>query len=101
MSLREWTVGRLVAAWAVWLILAFGGAIAVAVVYAHGEASTVSGAPGQAGGSAVPRISGGGGVEFGTGGALVLLLTLVGPPAIVTATWMWQRGGGDRPPNDR
>lgn len=92
MSLREWTGGRIAALWVLWLILALGGALAVAVAYTLWWAPVLGAVPAE---SSVPgglQLTGGGGVEVRSGVVLLVLVALVLPPAVLTAAWLRQRG---------
>ena len=83
MSLREWTGWRVTAAWVLWLVLACGGALVAAIWYAHAPQ-----APSTLGHAAGPTIVRS--YSIALDGWLVLG-ALVGPPALVTAAWLWQR----------
>ena len=85
MSLREWTGWRVTAAWALWLVLACGGALAAAITYARVHAAP---APKTTGHAAGPVI--GPSYSVALNGWLVLGV-LLGPPALLTAAWRWQR----------
>ena len=85
MSLREWTGWRISAAWVLCVVLACGPALAAAIMYARAHAPA---APGTTEHAAGPVI--GGSYNIALNGWLVLGL-LMGPPALLTAAWLWQR----------
>ena len=85
MSLREWTGGRVAAAWVLWFVLACGGALVAAIVYARAHEPPASGTTGHAAGPAI-----GSSFSIALNGWLILGV-LVGPPALLTAAWLWQR----------
>ena len=85
MSLREWTGWRVTAAWVLWLVLACGGALGAAIAYARAHAPP---APSTTVHAASPVI--GPSFSIALNGWLVLGV-LVGPPALLTAAWLWQR----------
>lgn len=83
MSLKEWTVGRVAAAWVLWLVLALGAAVGAAVAYGLLWAP----APGMVR-ARVPVVTGGAAYHASIEAVLIALL---GPPALLTAAWAWQR----------
>lgn len=85
MSPREWTGWRVTAAWVLWFVLACGGALVAVVMYAR---THVAPAPSTTGHAAGPLI--GPSYRIALDGWLVLGV-LLGPPALLTATWLWQR----------
>lgn len=96
MSLREWSVWRIVAVWLGWPVLL--AALGLAAIFIAIWRTSTSLPPGAA---ALPR-QGGDFVVVLPPGPAVLLLVLA-PPALVTAAWLWQRrgrGAGPRPPNE-
>ena len=86
MSLREWTGWRVAAAWVLWAVLASGAAFGAALAYAFARDGAAPRAAGPAAGPAIvsPRLT----IELNTG---LVLLGLLGPPALLTAAWLWQR----------
>ena len=85
MSLREWTGWRVTAAWVLWFVLACGGALAAAIVYARAHEPPAPRATGHAAGPVIgPSFS------IALNGWLILGV-LLGPPALLTAIWLWKR----------
>ena len=83
MSLREWSGGRVAAAWVLWFVLAFGCGLAAAVVY------MLRHQPATAAGGAGPTIVG---PEYSMRfDGRPVLAVLLGPPVLLTAIWFWQR----------
>ena len=85
IGLREWTGWRIIAAWALWVILAAGGALAAAVTYAL----THQPGPGRIPHAADPAIISPVGTITLDGG--LVLGVLLGPPVLLSAAWLWQR----------
>ena len=85
MSLLEWTVWRVSAAWVLWVVLACAGALAAMVMYARAHEppspSTTSHATGPVIGPSYSIALNG----------WIVLGVLVGPPVLLTAGWLWQR----------
>ena len=85
MNLREWTGWRVAAAWVLWFVLALGGALGAAIAYARiHEPPAPSGTRQGAGPTIGPSYS------LALDGRFVLGV-LLGPPALLTAVWLWQR----------
>ena len=85
MSLGEWTGWRVSAAWVLWMVLASAGALAAAITYARGHGPPASNTAGHAAGPVI-----GPGYSIELNGWLVVGV-LLGPPALLTAVWVWQR----------
>ena len=84
MSLWEWSGVRVAAAWVLWIVLVIGGALATAVVYVLRHQP-----PAGAGHSAGPTIVG---PQYSLRfDGRPVLAVILGPPALLTAVWLWQR----------
>ena len=86
MSLREWTGWRVAAAWVLWLVLACAGALGAAVMYARAHEPPAPSTTGPAGGPVIGETY----RSVALDGWLVIGV-LLGPPALLTATWLWHR----------
>ena len=85
MSIREWTGWRVTAAWVLWLVLACGAALGLAIAYTHAHPAPTPSTTGHTAGPVIgPTYS------IALNGWLVLGV-LLGPPALLTVVWLWQR----------
>jgi hypothetical protein len=87
MSLREWSVWRIVAVWLGWPLLATALGF-IALLVALWRAAP----PLPAGATALPNQGADFAVAFSWPPGLIIAVAALAPPAILTAVWLWQRG---------